>query len=562
MKNFWLNVDKPIRSQVLHAEDVCWDVKRRGAGRFKPVRTLGRDGGWLLFDSVKAAKADAESRKNFKPIAYCSNCQTIDIEFRAVVAALVAGNSALEARAGTTKDLLSQVTREHVQQALTWIDSGRPNSFAESTGYDVVNEGKRYPPKRVAGVALEALTGKAFGPNDFKGGEESTCFQALRRVGFTVVRKEDSERRPLITDLQEILELQTKYSSTNTSEMVRRGQLIRKHLPHQIEAQVEQIEPIFNASGYSVCVEGSDGIGRKAESAWVRIYDEQMSPSATQGWYIVIHFSREGDYFYLTLGCGATVYRDGFLIAIPDDVVAGRIAWAKAHTGTDGFEPSDFADPIKLNGNELSRSFEKATAYSVRLSLDDFSEDKFWVAIQKLSRRLVDIYDAQRSGVDPAAKGHEVQAQQNEIDRTISPIRNGSGQGRGLSAPERIAVERQAMLMAENALKADGFTAIQDMSAKASYDFKATKGNVDWFIEVKGTTSSAADQFLLTASELRLHQEHKGSTILALVHSIQLSRKPQILATGGQILLEVPWNPDDWGFEATAFRAKRKASDL
>ncbi|MFN6101883.1 MAG: MrcB family domain-containing protein, partial [Burkholderiales bacterium] len=46
-------------------------------------------------------------------------------------------------------------------------------------------------------------------------------------------------------------------------------------------------------------IEGSDGKGRKNESPWVRIYDPSMSPSATLGWYVVLHFSRDGTKSFL-----------------------------------------------------------------------------------------------------------------------------------------------------------------------------------------------------------------------------------------------------------------------
>jgi hypothetical protein len=557
MSNYWLNVDKPLRSQILHLEDACWDVKRRGAGKYKPVGAVGRDGGWLAFDTVNAAQADAAGRPTFKPLAFCSNCQTIDVGFQALAKSLEQETGAATVAEGTTRDLLAQLTREHVSQALAWIDSGRPNSFSESTKYDLVNSGRRYPPKRVAGLALEVLTGRAFGPDDFKGGEESACFRALRRAGFTVARKEQEHFRPLLQDLEEVLELQTKYASSNTPEMERRGQLIRQQLPKQIEGRVEELEPIFTARGYSVSVEGSDGIGRKSESAWVRIYDEVMSPSATQGWYVVIHFSRDGDYFFLTLGCGATTYRDGFLINIADDVLDGRVKWARSLPQTEGFNPARFSDAIELRGNELSRSFERATAYSLRISPDEFNEEIFWSDVQSLMRRLADVYDSQRAGVDPAAKSADLEALQGEVERAISPNRTSRGQGRGLSGPERVAVERHAMKLTEEALRVAGFVGVRDVSATESCDFKATKDGVDWLIEVKGTTSTSPDEFLLTAAELKLHRDRKGTTALAIVHGIQLARKPAISASGGHLSLEAPWDPDSWAFDPTAFRAKR-----
>ena len=53
---------------------------------------------------------------------------------------------------------------------------------------------------RVAGLALEVMTGRVFGPESFKGGEESACFRALRRCDFTIVPKVGVQHRSLIAE--------------------------------------------------------------------------------------------------------------------------------------------------------------------------------------------------------------------------------------------------------------------------------------------------------------------------------------------------------------------------
>ncbi len=58
-----------------------------------------------------------------------------------------------------------------------------------STKYDVIHDGKRYPPKAVVGVAAELLTEDSYGPEDFSGGLQSTCFKVLQNNGFTVFPK-------------------------------------------------------------------------------------------------------------------------------------------------------------------------------------------------------------------------------------------------------------------------------------------------------------------------------------------------------------------------------------
>jgi hypothetical protein len=80
---YWLNVDAPNKTQFLHVEDACGDVKRKGTFGVKRAGELNRVGGWLPFGSIQAANADAHTRltENYKPLAFCSNCQKTVPEF-------------------------------------------------------------------------------------------------------------------------------------------------------------------------------------------------------------------------------------------------------------------------------------------------------------------------------------------------------------------------------------------------------------------------------------------------------------------------------------------------
>lgn len=60
----------------------------------------------------------------------------------------------------------------------------------------------------------------------------------------------------LRANLEEVLSLQTKYNSSNTPEMQRRGVLIRDRIPSHIRAKIELLEPIFSSAGYSLSIEG------------------------------------------------------------------------------------------------------------------------------------------------------------------------------------------------------------------------------------------------------------------------------------------------------------------
>ena len=64
------------------------------------------------------------------------------------------------------------------------------HDFHESEKFDVIVEGKRFPPKAILGLAAIRILGMPLKPSDFSGGEDSQCFKLLRSLGFEVLLKE------------------------------------------------------------------------------------------------------------------------------------------------------------------------------------------------------------------------------------------------------------------------------------------------------------------------------------------------------------------------------------
>ncbi len=88
------------------------------------------------------------------------------------------------------------ITSGHILKALAALDRGVEHAFGESTGYDVLHNGRRYPPKAVVGLAAGEILGAPLGPYDFKGGLKSKCFRTLLTNGFTIVTKGDTNPFP------------------------------------------------------------------------------------------------------------------------------------------------------------------------------------------------------------------------------------------------------------------------------------------------------------------------------------------------------------------------------
>jgi hypothetical protein len=81
------------------------------------------------------------------------------------------------------------ISRDDILAAIEAFGGGIAHRFADSTGYDILLEGRRYPPKAIVGIAATAVTGVEYGPEDFSGGRGSKCFRILQRAGFDIVAK-------------------------------------------------------------------------------------------------------------------------------------------------------------------------------------------------------------------------------------------------------------------------------------------------------------------------------------------------------------------------------------
>lgn len=85
---------------------------------------------------------------------------------------------------------LDDLTKEHVVAALVDLDAGVDHGFGAETLYQLVHDGRRYPPKAVVGQALWRLTGQRYYPDDFSGGEgPGRANDILRRLGFDIEKK-------------------------------------------------------------------------------------------------------------------------------------------------------------------------------------------------------------------------------------------------------------------------------------------------------------------------------------------------------------------------------------
>jgi hypothetical protein len=352
----------------------------------------------------------------------------------------------------------------------------------------------------------------------------------------------------------EVLKHQLQYSSTNTPEMQRRGQIIRKELPEALRVLEPRLRKALGSTGEDLSIEGRDGTGLKAEVPWVRFFSKSRSPSAQNGWYAVFLFHAHGEGAYLWLGCGSTQTEAGSYVARDEAEVYAQLNWARALLG-DAIAANERLLPTIELGSKgpLPQAYEKSALAGFWYPKDALPFDAVIEAdCIAMAALLAILYNAGDLGWQPSAPAPDVVAAI-KAAAVISGGGRPSGQGFGLSHKERQTVEKHAMQTAAAYLRAQGFR-VEDVSAKQSFDFLAKREDETLFVEVKGTTGPPGS-VLLTANEVELHRTRYPNNALIIVHSIQLDRSgDHPRASGGALKQVSPWRIEDDRLRALAYQ--------
>ncbi|WP_052461069.1 EVE domain-containing protein [Psychroserpens mesophilus] len=106
--------------------------------------------------------------------------------------------------------LFNKVTKEHIIQGIKdFEEKGYPNGFGPSSTYDVMYEGKAYPPKAIMAYANYHAEGRII-ERYFKGGLNTDCFNAFERNGISVIQKTDPIKTIISNYKKHIIKTQLK----------------------------------------------------------------------------------------------------------------------------------------------------------------------------------------------------------------------------------------------------------------------------------------------------------------------------------------------------------------
>lgn len=342
----------------------------------------------------------------------------------------------------------------------------------------------------------------------------------------------------------EVLELQHQHSSSNTPEMIRRGDLIRNVIPAELRSWAAAKPSAVLPFKGRLNVQGRDGTGLKTFVPWVRIHSPELSPSAQRGWYVVYLFRADGSGVALCVSHGSTRFDGGDFKPRSAAEAQGLMTWGRSHIGPEA-HALGFEEGVLLNSPEkLSRAYESTTAFSKFYAVDDLPEDEELAQDAERAVGLLGLlYRAVELGKAPESNPPEIveaEGAVTQIARPKSTETQSAGQGFGLSHAERCLVEQRAMTLASAWLADHGFTNIQDVHVTHSCDFIAHRDGIEHFIEVKGTTAGLG-KVLLTSNEVALHRERHPHNLLIVVHGVDL-HEMRSSAIGGTVHVIDGWD--------------------
>ena len=92
------------------------------------------------------------------------------------------------------------ITKEHLEKAIEEIDRDGVRKGRHSSTYDLIHNGKSYPPKLIISIANRFANGLELDSNNFNGGKETAAFELLEKKGYKIIEKGDDHHYKIIKE--------------------------------------------------------------------------------------------------------------------------------------------------------------------------------------------------------------------------------------------------------------------------------------------------------------------------------------------------------------------------
>lgn len=361
----------------------------------------------------------------------------------------------------------------------------------------------------------------------------------------------------IAVNLQQILDLASRYSPRSTPDMRKRTEI-----GNDLAAELRNVLPGLTASlgltDLRLRTEPGGQQGFFSPIPWVRIYAPDYAPSAQAGIYLVYLFAADGSRAYLSLMSGTSEFRSGHIRAITDTrVLLSRAGERRSALGDLIESPATVGASLSINlgsaGLRSRDSRTRARAYELATIL---AREYISGAIPGDGQLLADLADMLpllahlygrniTAGLDGFQQPNPVNASGQQPRR-----RPAAGQGLLMDQEVRKKIEVWAEDRAIEHFTRLGWTTIQRVGHIRPYDLECQNeaGEV-LHVEVKGT-QSGGEKVELTDGEVR-HNRNTADCpadyhAFYEVARIRVSPEGEITRTGDEeVTCILPWAIDE-----------------
>ncbi|MGH1473816.1 DUF3427 domain-containing protein [Yersinia proxima] len=481
--------------------------------------------------------------KNGKPIqgAYISN---IDLDMASYLMAksdiYVKNGQVFDIKKGASdrilnlKSFLSSLTVKNIKETLKLFSSCEPERFCynDSTIYDLVHEGHRYPPKVVFGFSALYVMNRVLHPDEFTGGVDSESFGILQGLGFHIEPKKNVIQRPILFD---------RYSRKEISQLFEPGckfspgagrwggtGIVWLNNQSQDVVFMVTLEKISDANPYSDSL-SDDGMLRWESQTQMGIDSDRTLQLIshdfnTSNIHLFLRSDKKNKYSYL--GLLAYEWHD------ENSSNPVLFKWRLIHA----------AMSSNLSKQLGEDSVVSTIAPKCNELIEEFDPDTFSLNLVNAPEKKV---------ISNKTKTTDIQKKKSEPDWAAVDERNRTLGDRGELLV--MVYESERLRKAGRNDLAAKVERISAVDSSAGYDIKSfdSLGN-EILIEVKTTTGGIHTPFYISLNELSVAAKNQDRYYLYRVHDLNIKSK-----TGG-IYLKQGSVEEIFELEAINFRAKVK----
>ncbi|MBL6871366.1 MAG: AAA family ATPase [Flavobacteriales bacterium] len=148
------------------------------------------------------------------------------------------------------------ISKEHLEKAIDEVEKNGIRKGRHSSTYNIINNGKQYPPKLIISIANRYANGVELDPNKFEGGKGTPAFKLLESCNFELVEKK--HLKDIIKDCQlSFYEITEKHKSDYRQIFNREKDWLKNvedktfRLSENVQGDIEYIISKLKEEGYN-----------------------------------------------------------------------------------------------------------------------------------------------------------------------------------------------------------------------------------------------------------------------------------------------------------------------